>query len=57
MVYCSNCGALCSDDFIYCPKCGKKLENKSASGKTEEAAKTFTEADDSIEDNEWRAEY
>jgi uncharacterized OB-fold protein len=57
MVYCSNCGALCTDDFNYCPKCGTKLENKSVSEKTEEATETFSEADNSIEDNAWHAEY
>ncbi len=56
MVYCSSCGEQCSDDFDYCPKCGKKLEDKVASDETKDE-KPFDQADNSIEDNEWKAAY
>lgn len=57
MLYCSNCGNKCSEEDNYCPKCGKKLENKSTSKKNEEEIKPYSEADDTIEDTAWHSEY
>jgi uncharacterized membrane protein YvbJ len=55
MVYCSNCGELCADNFKFCPKCGTKL--KSVSDESENSPETSSEENYSIEENEWHTEY